>query len=221
MVQSSWSVSDAVSSIQQFKAWTNKKIAPKTCCFTITKTLKPFANAHPLRKLFEIDCFPSHQTSCHRIVFHIIQHLCFDLCNSEGLGIEIFTIQCALRKYLLTISIRCVFLWPGQTSPECLKSTLNPNSQRAFIDILTLYQMPFSFCSIVCLLREQIKLNKCERFGPFEQRPHCVCFRLLVYLLYSSRDSYHRLKLFNHLFFLLIHKSRRYFCSFADLDPNL
>lgn len=120
-------------------------------------------------------------SSCHRIVFIIIR-LCFSHvyssacvcvfvhgCVPVGFAIKIFTIQCAFGKYLLT----CVRHWWVRWWAEqrfffrsvSVKTALKPNSQSAFHR----YTDTVCFCSIVCLLREQIKLNRCERRWAFEQ----------------------------------------------------
>lgn len=84
-----------------------------------------------------------------------------------GFEIEIFTIQCAFRKYLLTC-----FLMP-EYWVECSESRVKLCVQtheigtqteipKALSSIHIISSTPFFSAPLCCLLREQIKLNRCE-----------------------------------------------------------
>lgn len=97
----------------------------------------------------------------------------FGMCMLFGFEIEIFTIQCTFGKYLLTCVGRfeCVSGLVKLCFFFFMKSVLNRNSQSAFHRNI---YIGICFCSIVCLLREQIKLNRCERLWPFVQSSDTV-----------------------------------------------
>lgn len=81
--------------------------------------------------------------------------------------------------------------WTGRTIlffvRVSVKTALKPNSQSAFHR----YMDTDCFCSIVCLLREQIKLNKCERRWAFAQpSPSSTLYLFSASCLSSSSLSF-------------------------------